>query len=62
MSKVVRYEFLGSWLLVWLASVTVIGIPIAVLYLITQTVRVDTDLEDPEAFVAAWRDGKVKSG
>jgi hypothetical protein len=29
MSKIVRYEFMGSWLFFWLVCITVIGIPVA---------------------------------
>jgi hypothetical protein len=32
-SKVIRYEFMGSWLLFWLFCITVILIPVAILYL-----------------------------
>jgi hypothetical protein len=61
MSSVVRYEFMGNWLLFWLLCITVIGFPIAVLYLITGTIRVETEMQDPEAFVAAYRAGKAKA-
>jgi hypothetical protein len=61
MSKVVRYEFFGDWLVFWLWSVTVIGIPIAILYVISRTLRVDTELENPEEFVNAWRSNRLKS-
>ena len=59
MSKVVRYEFLGSWFLFWFQCVTVIGIPMGLLYLMSRTVRVDTEIENPEEFVIAWRAGKT---
>jgi hypothetical protein len=61
MSKVVRYEFFGNWLVFWLWCVTVIGIPVAVLYLISRTLRVDTELDNPEEFVNAWRSKRLKS-
>ncbi|MGC9950926.1 MAG: hypothetical protein ABSF64_31560 [Bryobacteraceae bacterium] len=59
MSRVVRNEFMGSWLLFSLLCLTVIGIPLAVLYLVTCTIRVETEMQDPEGFVAAWRAGKA---
>ena len=48
MSKIVRYRFMGSWISFWLLCVTVIGLPIAALYLLTGTVRLDTDVDNPE--------------
>ena len=60
MSNVVRYEFVGNWLLFWLLCVTVIGVPIGVLYLMGATLRIETAMDDPEAFIAAYRAGKVK--
>ncbi len=60
MSKLVRYQFLGSWLVFWFECITVIGIPIAVLYLISSTVRVETEVENPEELVAAFRSGRHK--
>ena len=58
MSNVVRYEFVGSWLLFWFLCVTVVGSPLAVLYLISGTLRTETEMTDPEAFVAAYRAGR----
>jgi len=29
MSKIVRHEFMGSWIYFWLLCITVIGIPVA---------------------------------
>lgn len=60
MSKIVRYEFLGSWFWFWLTFVTGIGVPVAILYLMSRTVRVDTEMANPEEFVVAWRAGKTK--
>ena len=34
MSKIVRYEFMGNWFLFWVLSITVIGIPVALLAVI----------------------------
>ena len=60
MSKIVRYEFMGSWFWFWLWCVTIVGIPVALLSLINGTVRVEDDMDDPEAFLSAFRSGKVK--
>jgi hypothetical protein len=58
MSKIVRYEFVGSWLLFWLYCLTVIGIPFAVLYLLDSTLRIEDEMADPEQFVSTFRAGK----
>ena len=55
MAKIARYEFLGSWVLFWLMSITVIGIPLAILYLINGTVRVEEDVDDPERLIEQLR-------
>jgi hypothetical protein len=60
MSKVVRHEFVGSWIWFWFLCVTVVLIPIGVLYLIGGTVRIETEMEDPEAFIVAYRAGRGK--
>ena len=60
MSKVVRYEFFGSWIVFWFMFVTGVGIPVAVLYLLTRTLSVETEMKDPERFVADFRAGKIR--
>jgi hypothetical protein len=57
-SRIVRYEFLGSWFLFWVLCVTVIGIPLAILYLVNATVRIEQEMNDPERFVAEFRAGR----
>ena len=59
MSKIVRYRFMGSWLWFWLLWVSVIGMPLAVLYLLTGTVRMDTDVDDPEQLAEDLYSGKL---
>ncbi len=62
MSKIVRYEFMGNWILFWLLCITGIGIPVAILYLVNGTIRIEDEVADPEAFVAAYRGrGQSKS-
>lgn len=58
MSKIVRYEFMGSWLLFWLLCISGIGIPFAVLYLLNGTLRIEGEMADPEQFISAFRAGK----
>ncbi len=55
MSKIVRYEFMGNWLLFWVLCITGIGIPIAILYLLNGTLRIENEINDPEEFVATFR-------
>jgi len=61
MSKIVRYEFVGNWLLFWLLCVTVIGIPGAILYLLQGTIRIDEEVEEPNRFLKEFRAGKYRS-
>ncbi len=55
MAKLVRYEFTGNWIWFWFYCVSVIGIPLGLLYLINGTLRIEQDVEDPEVLVAALR-------
>lgn len=59
MPKVIRYEFMGSWMLFWLLGISVIGIPLAILYFVNGTIRVEDELDDPEKFLADFRSGKL---
>lgn len=61
MSRIVRYEFMGSWFYFWLLSITVIGIPLAILYLLSGTLRIEHEMDDPERFVEFFRAGRLKS-
>jgi len=58
MSKIVRYEFMGSWLYFWLHCISGIGIPVAILYLLNGTLRIEDEMTDPEQFVSAFRAGR----
>ena len=60
MSKIIRYEFMGSWLFFWFLCISAIGIPLAILYLLNGTLRIENEMADPEQFVAAFRDRKRK--
>lgn len=55
MPTITRYEFLGSWFVFWALSITVIGIPMAILYLVNATVRIEEPVEDPEKLMAVLR-------
>jgi hypothetical protein len=58
MSKIVRYRFMGSWWWFWALCVSVIGLPLAVLYLLTGTIRMDTDVDNPEQIAEDLYSGK----
>ncbi|HEY3439550.1 MAG TPA: hypothetical protein VGK29_02310 [Paludibaculum sp.] len=58
-SRIVRYEFLGSWLLFWLLCITMVGLPVALLYLLHGTVRIDEEIEDPSRFISEFRAGRL---
>jgi hypothetical protein len=59
MSKIVRWEFMGSWFLFWVMCITVLGIPVAILYLVNGTVRLENEVVDPERFVTDFRAGRL---
>ena len=54
-SKIVRYEFLGSRFWFWTLFILGITLPLAILYLIGCTVRIDEELENPSEFLAQHR-------
>lgn len=62
MSKIVRHEFMGSWLLFWLLCLTGFGIPFAILYLINSILTLETEVDDPERFVREFRASKQLKG
>ncbi|HNY39674.1 MAG TPA: hypothetical protein PKJ41_04745 [Bryobacteraceae bacterium] len=62
MSKIIRYEFMGSWFHFWVLSITVIGIPLALLYLLSGTLRIESEMDDPEHFVEQFRLRGRRSG
>jgi hypothetical protein len=60
MSKIIRHEFMGSWPLFWILCITGIGIPVALLYLLDGTIRIEDDMDNPEQFMADFRAGRLK--
>ncbi|MBV9081340.1 MAG: hypothetical protein JOZ62_01590 [Acidobacteriaceae bacterium] len=57
MSKIVRYEFMGSWVIFSLLFLSGIGLPGAILYLLNGLVMVETAMDDPEKFIDEYRAG-----
>ncbi len=62
MSRIVRYEFMGSTLVFWLLCLTGVLIPFAIVYLLNGTLRIEHEVDDPEAFVEAFRSGSLTKG
>lgn len=59
MNKVVRRQFLGSWILFMALCLSILGIPIAILYYKQAMVTIEERLENPSAFLEAYRAGKL---
>ncbi len=59
MSNIVRYEFMGSTLVFWLLFVTGVLIPVAIVYLVNGTIRIENEIDEPEEFVEQYRAGKL---
>ena len=55
MNKIVRRQFLGNWVLFLGLCISIIGIPIAILYYKESMVIVEEGLEDPSTFLDAYR-------
>ena len=53
---------MGSWWWFWILCISGIGLPLAALYLLTGTVRMDTDVDDPEQLVDDLYTGKLAGG
>ena len=51
MGSITRYDFLGSELLFVLLALTGVGIPIAILYLLRNTVAIEEKMESPTDFL-----------
>jgi hypothetical protein len=55
MATISRYEFMGSWLYFWLLCITGVGLPLAFLYLVNGTIRVEEQVEDAEGVLRSLR-------
>ncbi len=55
MAKVIRYEFMGSWLIFWVLFISGLGLPFAILYLLEGTLRLEKEVDDAEKFMEALR-------
>jgi hypothetical protein len=61
MDKIKRYEFMGSWPLFWLLCVIIILLPIAFLYLISNTIIIESEVSDSEMFFKKYKYRNCKS-
>lgn len=59
MSKITRNEFMGNWWVFWLLCISVLGLPLAFLYVLTGTIRIEENIDDAERFVEEFRAGKL---
>jgi hypothetical protein len=55
MATITRHEFMGSWLYFWFLCITLIGLPLAFLYLLNGTIRVEEQVSDGEGVASALR-------
>jgi len=58
MSKLVRREFIGNRIVLLLLGISLVGIPLAILYIIDNTIEIHTEFEDPEAFLTKFKSKK----
>jgi hypothetical protein len=54
--RIVYHEFMGSRLLLMILCLSVIGIPLAVIYVLENTVTVEESIESPGEFLDALRE------
>jgi hypothetical protein len=57
-NKIIRREFLGSWVLFLLLCLSILGIPVAILYYKQGMVLIEETIENPSAVLEAYRAGK----
>jgi len=58
MGSITRYDFLGSEVLFVLLALTGIGIPVALLYLLKNTVAIKEQMENPTEFLREFAAGR----
>jgi hypothetical protein len=60
MGRIIRYEFVGNWLVLVLLFMSVIFIPFGVIYFILTAVKIEEEIENPNEFIAAFKEGKYR--
>ena len=58
MGSITRYDFLGSEILFVLLALTGVGIPVAILYLLRNTVAIEEKMENPTDFLRDFAAGR----
>jgi len=61
MGKIVYHEFLGSRLLLMILALSVVGIPLAVIYVLENTVTVEESFESPSEFLDTQREMRKRA-
>jgi hypothetical protein len=59
MGKIIRREFVGNRWIFFALCIFVITLPFAVMYFLEAAVTVENQMEDPEEFMDALRQGKI---
>lgn len=57
MDKITRRIFVGNWIVFWLLCITILGIPVAILYLLNGTVTIEQQVEDAGQVMDEYRGG-----
>ena len=60
MARIIRHEFLGSELWVVFLCLTGIGIPMAITYLISSTISIEEEIDNPNEFLKKYRSGSLR--
>jgi len=55
MSKIIRREFMGNPIIFCILCLSVIGLPVAFIYLLNGTLTIVTEVDEPEEFVKQFR-------
>jgi len=58
MGSITRYDFLGSEILFVILALTGVGIPVAILYLLRNTVAIEEKMENPTDFLGDFVAGR----
>lgn len=62
MGKIVRYEYVGGFLgMIYtvLTAVTLIFIPLTIIHLVNNIIRIEEEMDSPNEFMEAFRKGHI---
>ena len=60
MEKIVRIQFMGNWIIFWLLCISIVGVPMAILYFVNSSMKIDSEVPDAEEFVKQFRSRRFK--